>query len=139
SFNELQRSATKAAGKVAGLEVLRILNEPTAAALAYGCGGGGQERAAVYDLGGGTFDTTILELEDDVFEVLATDGDTHLGGEYMDRMIAEAMSRRFEQEHGIDLRSDAAAFERLKAAAEWTKCQLSSEDAVELEIEELAT
>src|SRR5690606_8012889 len=78
SFNELQRSATKAAGKVAGLEVLRILNEPTAAALAYGCGGGGQERVAVYDLGGGTFDITILELEDDLFEVLATDGATHL-------------------------------------------------------------
>ncbi len=137
NFNELQRSATKAAGKVAGLEVLRILNEPTAAALAYGYGAGQNERVAVYDLGGGTFDITILELEDDVFEVLSTGGDTFLGGEDMDRMIADVMCERFRAQHGADVSRDRQAYERLKAAAEWAKCQLSSDDAIELTVEEL--
>ena len=138
NFNELQRSATKAAGKVAGLDVLRILNEPTAAALAYGYGHGGEaQKVAVYDLGGGTFDITILELEDDVFEVLATAGDTFLGGEDIDGTIAEAMCDVFRVEHGWDPRTDKQAFERLKAAGEWAKCQLTTEDAVELTVEGL--
>ncbi len=137
NFNELQRSATKAAGKVAGLDVLRIVNEPTAAALAYGYAAGQNERIGIYDLGGGTFDITILELERDVFEVLSTAGDTFLGGEDLDRAVAEVMSDRFREQHGIDPRKDAQAFERLKAAAEWAKCQLSSEEAVELTVEEL--
>ncbi len=138
NFNELQRSATKAAGKVAGLEVLRILNEPTAAALAYGYGGAQNERVAVYDLGGGTFDITILELEDDVFEVLSTAGDTFLGGEDMDRTIADVMCERFREAHRADISRDKQAYERLKAAAEWAKCQLSNEHAVELTVEELS-
>jgi molecular chaperone DnaK len=137
NFNELQRSATKAAGKVAGLEVLRIVNEPTAAALAYGYGGEAQGRVAVYDLGGGTFDITILELEGDVFEVLSTAGDTFLGGEDIDRALAEVMCDRFKAQHKVDPRTDGQAFERLKAAAEWAKCQLSNEDAVELTVEDL--
>ncbi|MEC7522580.1 MAG: Hsp70 family protein [Myxococcota bacterium] len=137
NFNELQRSATKAAGKVAGLDVLRILNEPTAAALAYGYGTGGSEKVAVYDLGGGTFDITILELEKDVFEVLSTAGDTFLGGEDLDGAVAEVMSEAFLMQHGWDPRGDHQAFERLKAAGEWAKCQLSSEEAVELTVEEL--
>jgi molecular chaperone DnaK len=140
NFNELQRSATKAAGKVAGIDVLRIVNEPTAAALAYGLANlGGSQRIAVYDLGGGTFDITILELEDDVFEVLATAGDTFLGGEDIDREIAERMSDQFKKEHGVDPRNDRQAFERLKAAAEWAKCQLSNEQVIELTVEELVT
>ncbi|HEY8428484.1 MAG TPA: Hsp70 family protein, partial [Sandaracinaceae bacterium] len=138
NFNELQRSATKAAGKVAGLDVLRILNEPTAAALAYGYTAGESERVAVYDLGGGTFDITILELEDDVFEVLSTAGDTFLGGEDLDRALAEVMCDRFSDEHGIDLRRDPQAFERVKAAAEWAKCRLSDEEEIELTVEEIA-
>jgi molecular chaperone DnaK len=139
NFNELQRSATKAAGRVAGLDVLRILNEPTAAALAYGCGtGGGRERIAVYDLGGGTFDVTILELAGDVFEVLATAGDTFLGGDDMDNLVAERMVQSFLQRSRYDARRDTQAFERLRAAAEWAKCQLSANDDVELTVEELA-
>jgi molecular chaperone DnaK len=137
NFNELQRSATKAAGKVAGLEVLRILNEPTAAALAYGYGAGQNERIAVYDLGGGTFDMTVLELDGDIFEVLATGGDTFLGGEDLDRAVAERMCEAFREAHGIDPRTDGQAFERLKAAAEWAKCQLSTEQVVELTVEEV--
>ncbi|MEQ8459409.1 MAG: Hsp70 family protein [Sandaracinaceae bacterium] len=137
NFNELQRSATKAAGKVAGLSVLRILNEPTAAALAYGYGSGGSEKVAVYDLGGGTFDITILELEKDVFEVLSTAGDTFLGGEDLDGAVAEVMSEAFLMQHGWDPRGDRQAFERLKAAGEWAKCQLSDEASVELTVEEL--
>jgi molecular chaperone DnaK len=139
NFNELQRSATKAAGRVAGLDVLRILNEPTAAALAYGCGAGGaRERIAVYDLGGGTFDVTILELAGDVFEVLATAGDTFLGGDDVDNLVAERMVQSFLQRSRYDARRDTQAFERLRAAAEWAKCQLSANDDVELTVEELA-
>jgi molecular chaperone DnaK len=139
NFNELQRSATKAAGRVAGLDVLRILNEPTAAALAYGCGtGGSRERIAVYDLGGGTFDVTILELAGDVFEVLATAGDTFLGGDDIDQLVADRMVQGFLQRSRYDARRDTQAYERLRAAAEWAKCQLSENDDVELTVEELA-
>ena len=138
NFNELQRSATKAAGRVAGLEVLRILNEPTAAALAYGYGRGSHERIAIFDLGGGTFDITILELAGEVFEVLATAGDTYLGGDDVDALVAEQMAEAFLAHHRYDPRQDQQAFERLRAAAEWAKCQLSTETEVQLRIEELA-
>ena len=137
NFNELQRSATKAAGRVAGLDVLRIINEPTAAALAYGYGKERPERVAVFDLGGGTFDLTILDLENDVFEVIATAGDSFLGGDDVDLLIAEMMCDTFLQAHRWDPRSDRQAYERLRAAAEWAKCQLSGDQAVELSIEEL--
>ncbi|HJL25377.1 MAG TPA: Hsp70 family protein, partial [Polyangiaceae bacterium LLY-WYZ-15_(1-7)] len=138
NFNELQRSATKAAGRVAGLEVLRILNEPTAAALAYGYGSGSRERVAIFDLGGGTFDVTILELAGEVFEVVATAGDTYLGGDDIDQLIAEQMAEAFLAHHRYDPRGDRQAYERLRAAAEWAKCQLSAEEEVQLRIEELA-
>jgi len=138
NFNELQRSATKAAGRVAGLEVLRILNEPTAAALAYGCGAGNKrERVAVYDLGGGTFDITILDLAGDVFEVVATAGDTFLGGDDIDVLVADEMAASLLAEYRYDARGDVQAYERLRAAAEWAKCQLSSTDDVELTVEEI--
>ena len=138
NFNELQRSATKAAGRVAGLEVLRILNEPTAAALAYGYGRGSRERIAVFDLGGGTFDVTILELAGEVFEVLATAGDTYLGGDDIDSLVAEQMAEAFLAHHRYDPRNDRQAYERLRAAAEWAKCQLTNEPEVQLRVEELA-
>jgi molecular chaperone DnaK len=139
NFNELQRSATKAAGRVAGLDVLRILNEPTAAALAYGCGqSGGRERVAIYDLGGGTFDLTILELAGDVFEVMATAGDTFLGGDDLDVLVADEMVQHFLTATRYDARNDPQAYERLRAAAEWAKCQLSNTQEVELTVEELA-
>ena len=137
NFNELQRSATKAAGKVAGLDVLRILNEPTAAAVAYGAGTQGAERIAVYDLGGGTFDITILDLDEDVFEVVATAGDTFLGGDDMDLLVAEMMSDAFREQHGIDPRDDRQAFERLRAAGEWVKCALSSDESASCTVSEL--
>ncbi|HEY6880729.1 MAG TPA: Hsp70 family protein [Polyangiales bacterium] len=138
NFNELQRSATKAAGRVAGLEVLRILNEPTAAALAYGCGAHNKrERVAVYDLGGGTFDLTILELAGDVFEVVATAGDTFLGGDDIDVLIADEMVATLLAQHRFDARGDLQAYERLRAAGEWAKCQLSNTDDVELTVEEI--
>ncbi len=138
NFNELQRSATKAAGRVAGLDVLRILNEPTAAALAYGYGRGSRERIAIFDLGGGTFDVTILELAGEVFEVLATAGDTYLGGDDIDSLVAEQMAEAFLATHRYDPRNDRQAYERLRAAAEWAKCQLSNEPEVQLRVEELA-
>lgn len=138
NFNELQRSATKAAGRVAGLDVLRILNEPTAAALAYGYGKGSRERIAIFDLGGGTFDLTILELAGDVFEVLATAGDTFLGGDDFDVLIADRMADAFLHHHRFDPRRDPQAYERVRAAAEWAKCQLSGEADVQLRVEELA-
>ena len=137
NFNELQRSATKAAGRVAGLEVERIINEPTAAALAYGYGKDRAEKVAVFDLGGGTFDLTLLELEDDVFEVLATAGDSFLGGDDIDLLVAELMAERFLAQHGWDVRTDKQSFERMRAAAEWAKCQLTSHPAAELTIEGL--
>jgi len=139
NFNELQRSATKAAGQVAGLDVVRILNEPTAAAVAYGCGATGAERVAVFDLGGGTFDITILDLDDDVFEVVATAGDTFLGGDDIDLLIAEEMAFAFERDAGIDPRPDRQAFERLRAAGEWVKCQLSFQEDVTAKLAEVMT
>jgi len=138
NFNELQRSATKAAGRVAGLDVLRIVNEPTAAALAYGYNKTSTERVAVYDFGGGTFDITILQLAGDVFEVLATAGDTFLGGDDVDTAIADHMIERFLESHRYDVRQDVQAYERLRAAAEWAKIQLSNKPDIQLCVEELA-
>ena len=138
NFNELQRSATKAAGRVAGLDVLRILNEPTAAALAYGYNKTSTECVAVYDLGGGTFDVTILQLAGDVFEVLATAGDTFLGGDDIDTAVADHMAAQFLEQNRYDARQDRQAYERLRAAAEWAKIQLSTKPDVKLCIEELA-
>jgi molecular chaperone DnaK len=125
-FNDGQRQATKDAGRIAGLEVVRILNEPTAAALAYGYGKAMDRRVAVFDLGGGTFDISILEISNGVFEVLATSGDTLLGGEDFDYRIIEWLVFGFAKEHNIDLRKDRMAFQRLKDAAEKAKCELSN-------------
>ncbi|HWS90831.1 MAG TPA: molecular chaperone DnaK [Pyrinomonadaceae bacterium] len=125
-FDDTQRQATKDAGKIAGLRVERIINEPTAAALAYGLGRGESERIAVYDLGGGTFDISILEINDGVYEVLATSGNTFLGGEDFDERIISWMVKQFSEETGIDLRNDRLALQRLKEAAERAKCDLSS-------------
>jgi len=125
-FNDSQRQATKDAGKIAGLEVLRIINEPTAAALAYGLDKKGGKKIAVYDLGGGTFDVSILEIGDGVFEVKSTNGDTHLGGDDFDQQIVDWIAQTFLDENGIDLRQDAMALQRLKEAAERTKCELST-------------
>ena len=127
-FNDSQRQATKDAGKIAGLEVLRIINEPTAAALAYGLdkGENKNQKILVYDLGGGTFDVSILEIGDGVFEVLSTNGDTHLGGDDFDNAIIELLCREFKNENGIDLHNDKLAMQRLKDAAEKAKIELSS-------------
>ncbi|WP_119460485.1 molecular chaperone DnaK [Rhodospirillaceae bacterium SYSU D60014] len=125
-FNDSQRQATKDAGKIAGLEVLRIINEPTAAALAYGLEKQGQGTIAVYDLGGGTFDISILEIGDGVFEVKSTNGDTFLGGEDFDQRIIDYLADEFKKEQGIDLRKDRLALQRLKEAAEKAKIELSS-------------
>src|SRR5215468_1422033 len=125
-FDDIQRQATKDAGKIAGLNVQRIINEPTAAALAYGLGKRDNEKVAVYDLGGGTFDISIMEMSDGVFEVLSTCGDSFLGGEDFDQRIVEWMLETFQQETGIDLRSDRLALQRLKEAAERAKCELST-------------
>ncbi len=133
-FNDNQRQATKDAGKIAGLEVLRILNEPTAAALAYGFGRGLNQRVAVYDLGGGTFDISVLEIGKDVFEVLATCGDTFLGGDDFDDRIIDLVADEFMASEGISLRDDLYAFEKLKVAAEAAKKALSVEDEAEIRI-----
>jgi molecular chaperone DnaK len=125
-FDDTQRQATKDAGKIAGLKVERIINEPTAAALAYGLGKTDAERIAVYDLGGGTFDVSILEMNDGVFEVLSTSGNTFLGGEDFDERIINWMTEQFRSETGMDLRQDRLALQRLKEAAERAKCDLSS-------------
>jgi len=125
-FDDAQRQATKDAGKLAGLKVERIINEPTAAALAYGLGKTGIERIAVYDLGGGTFDISILEMNDGVFEVLSTSGNTFLGGEDLDERIMNWMADQFSTDTGIDLRQDRLALQRLKEVAERAKCELSS-------------
>jgi molecular chaperone DnaK (HSP70) len=130
NFNDLQRAATKVAGRVAGLEVMRILNEPTAAALAYGYGRSSSERVAVYDFGGGTFDVTLLDLSNNVFEVLATAGNTFLGGDDLDLAIAERMSEVLLAQHRLDARTDPQVFERLRAAAETVKHQLSADHEV---------
>ena len=131
-FNDSQRQATKDAGKIAGFNVLRIINEPTAAALAYGLEGKGSGTIAVYDLGGGTFDISILEIGDGVFEVKSTNGDTFLGGEDFDKRIVDYLSGEFKKEQGIDLRKDRLALQRLREAAEKAKVELSS--AVQTEI-----
>ncbi len=125
-FNDSQRQATKDAGRIAGLEVLRIINEPTAAALAYGMDKGANQTIAVYDLGGGTFDVSILEIGDGVFEVKSTNGDTFLGGEDFDLRLIDYMADEFKKENGIDLRNDRLALQRLKEAAEKAKIELSS-------------
>jgi molecular chaperone DnaK len=125
-FNDDQRQATKDAGKIAGLEVLRIVNEPTASSLAYGLGSQDDELIAVYDLGGGTFDISILEVGDGVFEVKATNGDTYLGGDDFDQQIIDWMANEFQKENGIDLRQDRQALQRLREAAETAKIELST-------------
>jgi molecular chaperone DnaK len=125
-FNDAQRQATKDAGKIAGLEVLRIINEPTAASMAYGLEKKKDERIAVFDLGGGTFDISILELGEGVFEVKSTNGDTHLGGDDFDQRVIEYFADEFLREQGIDLRKDKMALQRLKEAAEKAKCELST-------------
>jgi molecular chaperone DnaK len=126
-FNDAERQATKEAGAIAGLEVKRIINEPTAAALAYGLDKGGKDmKIAVFDLGGGTFDISILELGDGVFEVKSTDGDTHLGGDDFDQVIINWLADEFKNDEGVDLRQDPMALQRLKEAAEKAKIELSS-------------
>ncbi len=125
-FDNAQRDATKDAGRIAGLEVLRIINEPTASALAYGLEKKGDEKVAVYDLGGGTYDISILDLSEGVFQVLATNGDTHLGGDDFDQAVIEFLADEFRKQEGIDLRQDRMALQRLKEAAEKAKIELSS-------------
>ncbi|WGV15100.1 molecular chaperone DnaK [Fuscovulum ytuae] len=131
-FNDAQRQATKDAGKIAGLEVLRIINEPTAAALAYGLDKKESRTIAVYDLGGGTFDITILEIDDGLFEVKSTNGDTFLGGEDFDMRIVSYLADEFKKEHGVDLTLDKMALQRLKEAAEKAKIELSSSQQTEI-------
>ncbi len=131
-FNDAQRQATKDAGKIAGLEVLRIINEPTAAALAYGLDKTETKTIAVYDLGGGTFDVTILEIDDGLFEVKSTNGDTFLGGEDFDMRIVNYLADEFKKEHGVDLTKDKMALQRLKEAAEKAKIELSSSQQTEI-------
>ncbi len=131
-FNDAQRQATKDAGKIAGLEVLRIINEPTAAALAYGLDKKDTKTIAVYDLGGGTFDITILEIDDGLFEVKSTNGDTFLGGEDFDMRIVNYLAEEFKKEHGVDLTKDKMALQRLKEAAEKAKIELSSSQQTEI-------
>jgi molecular chaperone DnaK len=134
-FNDAQRQATKEAGEIAGLKVRRIINEPTAAALAYGMDKKGiDQKIAVYDLGGGTFDISILELGDGVFEVLSTNGDTHLGGDDFDQVIIDWLANEFNSEEGVDLRKDAMALQRLKEAAEKAKIELSSSAQTEINL-----
>ena len=133
-FNDAQRQATKDAGRVAGLDVIRIINEPTAAALAYGFGKSMERRIAVYDLGGGTFDISILEIGNGVFEVISTAGDTFLGGEDFDRRVIDWLVAGFQREHKIDLRKDKMALQRLKDVAEKAKCELSSVRETEINL-----
>ena len=125
-FNDSQRQATKDAGRIAGLEVLRIINEPTAAALAYGYDKKKEQRIAVYDFGGGTFDISILELDNGVYEVKSTNGDTHLGGDDIDQVVIDWLAEEFKKDYGIDLRIDRMALQRLKEGAEKAKCELST-------------
>src|ERR1700736_2105352 len=137
-FNDAQRQATKDAGKIAGLEIKRIINEPTAAALAYGLEKRDAELVAIYDLGGGTFDISILEIRNGVFSVKSTNGDTHLGGEDFDRRIVDSLADRFLKEQKVDLRSDKLALQRLKEAAEKAKHELSSSLETEINLPFLA-
>ena len=133
-FNDSQRQATKDAGKIAGLEVLRIINEPTAASLAYGLDKKSEEKIAIYDLGGGTFDVSILDIGDGVFEVAATSGDGHLGGDDFDQKIINWLINDFKNDQGIDLSSDPMVLQRLKEAAEKAKCELSSSQQTEINL-----
>src|SRR5689334_3930740 len=133
-FNDAQRQATKDAGKISGLEVLRIINEPTAAALAYGLDKKATGTIAVYDLGGGTFDVSVLEIGDGVFEVKSTNGDTFLGGEDFDHRIIDYLADEFKKDQGIDLRKDKLALQRLKEAAEKAKIELSSAQQTEVNL-----
>jgi molecular chaperone DnaK len=133
-FNDSQRQATKDAGRIAGLEVLRIINEPTAASLAYGLDKKKDETIAVFDYGGGTFDISALEIGDGVFEVKATNGDTHLGGDDLDKVLIEWLAEEFRKENGIDLKSDPMALQRLKEAAEKAKCELSTSQSSEINL-----
>jgi molecular chaperone DnaK len=133
-FNDAQRQATKDAGKIAGLEVLRIINEPTAAALAYGLEKKKQSKIAVYDLGGGTFDISILDIGDGVFEVKSTNGDTFLGGEDFDMRLVNYLADEFQREQGINLRNDSLARQRLKEAAEKAKIELSATTQTEINL-----
>jgi molecular chaperone DnaK len=133
-FDDSQRNATKDAGRIAGLEVLRIINEPTASALAYGLEKKGDEQIAVYDLGGGTYDISILDLSEGVFQVLATNGDTHLGGDDFDQRIIDWLADEFKRTEGIDLRSDRMALQRLKEAAEKAKVELSSTQETDINL-----
>jgi molecular chaperone DnaK len=138
-FDDAQRQATKDAGRIAGLDLKRIINEPTAAALAYGLDKKGSERIAVYDLGGGTFDISILEISDGVFSVKSTNGDTHLGGEDFDQRIVDAISEKFLEENKVELRKDRMALQRLKEAAEKAKHELSSSLETEINLPFIAT
>jgi molecular chaperone DnaK len=138
-FDDAQRQATKDAGKIAGLDVKRIINEPTAAALAYGLDRGKAERIAVYDLGGGTFDISVLEISGGVFSVKATGGDTHLGGEDFDFVILQKLADEFKQQHGIDLRQDRMALQRLREAVERAKHELSSSLETEINLPFIAS
>jgi len=133
-FNDSQRQATKDAGRIAGLEVLRIINEPTAASLAYGLDKKGDRIIAVYDLGGGTFDISILQIGDGVFEVKSTNGDTHLGGDDFDQRVTDWLVSEFKRDQGIDLKQDRMALQRLKEAAEKAKCELSSTQQTEINL-----
>lgn len=133
-FNDNQRQATKDAGAIAGLDVLRIINEPTAAALAYGFGKDDEKRVAIYDLGGGTFDISILEISHGVFEVICTAGDTFLGGEDFDAAIIDHVAEEFSNQNGVDLRKDKIALQRLKEAAERAKCELSDSEQTEISL-----
>src|SRR5690606_4692720 len=133
-FDDSQRQATKDAGRIAGLEVLRIINEPTAASLAYGLDKKGTGTIAVYDLGGGTFDISILEVGEGVFEVKSTSGDTFLGGEDFDKRVIDYVADEFKREQGIDLRGDRLALQRLKEAAEKAKIELSSTTQTEINL-----
>src|SRR6266850_1527759 len=133
-FNDAQRQATKDAGQIAGLEVMRIVNEPTAAALAYGLDRKKDETIAVFDLGGGTFDISVLEIGEGVVEVKATNGDTHLGGDDFDQRVMDWIADEFKRENGIDLRKDRMALQRLKEASEKAKCELSTTVQTEINL-----
>ncbi|HIC22099.1 MAG TPA: molecular chaperone DnaK, partial [Planctomycetes bacterium] len=133
-FNDSQRQATKDAGRIAGLDVKRIINEPTAAALGYGLDKKGSEKIVIYDLGGGTFDVSILEVDEGIFKVLSTNGDTQLGGDDFDNVLIEYIAEMFQKDQGIDLRQDLMALQRLKEAAEKAKCELSSRSETEVNL-----
>ena len=137
-FSDSQRQATKDAGKIAGLNVLRIINEPTSAALAYGLDNGMPQKVMVYDLGGGTFDVSIIEIGDDVIEVLATSGDNHLGGDDFDERVANHLIDAFAREHGVGLRRSPQALQRVREAAEQAKKELSSMDSTQVNLPFLA-